>query len=141
MPAQVFYELLRFNAADPDAMVRERARRRIGAGASDVRVSLRRTRRIQCRRGCLPPFAPTSMLSRPVSSVHLGESPEKSSSSDGHGAWRTARGARRVDGRVGSARHVAGRYLDRLGFLDRRVLRVMACSSTATTLDASRRAT
>src|SRR5262245_7198304 len=43
MPASVFYELLRFNAADPESMVREARARADALGSDadgDVRVSL-----------------------------------------------------------------------------------------------------
>src|SRR4029450_996937 len=92
LPAQIFYELLRFNAADAESMTRE-ARAKADAAADpagDVRVSL-------------APHAPYSVSpalfaairtdldahAGQVTSVHLGESPEETEFiRRGSGPWR-----------------------------------------------------
>jgi cytosine/adenosine deaminase-related metal-dependent hydrolase len=129
MPAQVFYELLRFNASDPDSMTRE-ARAKADAAArdaGDVRVSL-------------APHAPYSVSPSlftairadldahqgQVTSVHLGESPEEIEFiKRGTGPWR---GLLEELGVWTDAWEPPGtspvEYLDQLGFLDRRVLAV-----------------
>jgi cytosine/adenosine deaminase-related metal-dependent hydrolase len=129
MPAQVFYELLRFNAADPESLIRE-ARGRADAAANvdgDVRVSL-------------APHAPYSVSpglftairgdldQHPgqVTSVHLGESPEEMEFiKRGTGPWRVLLeelGVWSEEWAPPGTSPVG--YLDHLGFLDRRVLAV-----------------
>jgi cytosine/adenosine deaminase-related metal-dependent hydrolase len=126
VPAQVFFELLRFNAPDPDQIVRN-ARARIAAlpECPLIRVSL-------------APHAPYSVSSglfaairRDLdadagarSSVHLGESPEEVEFiKHGTGGWRILLeefGAWTDDWRAPGCSPV--RYLESLGFLDNRVL-------------------
>jgi cytosine/adenosine deaminase-related metal-dependent hydrolase len=129
MPAQVFYELLRFNASDTESMIREaRAKAEAAANASaDVRVSL-------------APHAPYSVSpalfrairadldAHPghVTSVHLGESPEEVEFiKRGAGPWRVLLeelGVWTDAWQAPGTSPVA--YLEQLGFLDRRVLAV-----------------
>jgi cytosine/adenosine deaminase-related metal-dependent hydrolase len=129
MAAQVFYELLGFNAPDPQRRVAE-ARAQVQAldvEHGDVRVSL-------------APHAPYSVspalfsairedLDRHrggVSSVHLGESPEEVEFlRRGTGPWRAMLqqlGAWTEEWRAPGVSPVA--YLSELGFLDRCVLAV-----------------
>ena len=129
LPAQIFYELLRFNAADAESMVRD-ARAKADAAAApggDVRVSL-------------APHAPYSVSpalfaairadldarSGQVTSVHLGESPEETEFIQrGSGPWRVLLEELGV---WTDAWHPPGTspvaYLEQIGFLDRRVLAV-----------------
>jgi len=129
LPAQIFYELLRFNAADAESMTRE-ARAKADAAVTpggDVRVSL-------------APHAPYSVSpalfaairadldahSGQVTSVHLGESPEETEFiRRGSGPWRVLLEELGV---WTDAWHPPGTspvaYLEQIGFLDRRVLAV-----------------
>jgi len=129
MPAQIFYELLRFNVSDPESMTRE-ARAKADAAASadgDVRVSL-------------APHAPysvspalftairTDLDAHPgqVTSVHLGESAEETEFiRRGVGPWRTLLEELGVwtDAWTPPGTSPVA-YLEQLGFLDRRVLAV-----------------
>jgi len=129
LPAQIFHELLRFNAADAESMTRE-ARATADAAADpdrDVRVSL-------------APHAPYSVSpalftairadldahSGQVTSVHLGESLEETEFiRHGSGPWRVLLGELGVwtdAWRPPGTSSVA--YLEEIGFLDRRVLAV-----------------
>ena len=126
--AHVFHELLGFNAADPVAIVRA-ARARADAATGDARVHV-----------SLAPHAPYSVSPglfdairadldahpRDVSTVHLAESPDEVRFiADGTGPWRELLndlGAWSETWTPAGASPVA--YLDRLGFLDRRVLAV-----------------
>jgi cytosine/adenosine deaminase-related metal-dependent hydrolase len=129
MPARVFYELLRFNAADPESLVREARAKADAAGDADrnLRVSL-------------APHAPYSVSpglfrairldldAHPgqVTSVHLGESPEEIEFiMRGTGPWRVLLEELGVwsDQWEAPGSSPVG-YLDQLGFLDRRVLAV-----------------
>jgi cytosine/adenosine deaminase-related metal-dependent hydrolase len=128
MPAQIFYELLRFNASDPESMTRE-ARAKADAASRDdtVRVSL-------------APHAPYSVSpalfaaihadldAHPgqVTSVHLGESPEEIEFiRRGTGPWRVLLEELGVWSESWQAPGTSPvEYLERLGFLDRRVLAV-----------------
>lgn len=129
MPAHVFYELLRFNAADSESMTRE-ARMKADADAdasANVRISL-------------APHAPYSVSpalfaairadleAHPgqVSSVHLGESPEEIEFiKRGTGPWRVLLEELGVWTDAWQAPGISPvRYLEQLGFLDRRVLAV-----------------
>jgi cytosine/adenosine deaminase-related metal-dependent hydrolase len=129
LPAQIFYELLRFNAADAESMTND-ARAKADAAAEpddNVRVSL-------------APHAPYSVSpalfaairtdldahSGQVTSVHLGESPEETEFiRDGSGPWRVLLEELGV---WTDAWHPPGTspvaYLEQIGFLDRRVLAV-----------------
>jgi cytosine/adenosine deaminase-related metal-dependent hydrolase len=129
MPAQVFYELLRFNASDADVVTRE-ARAKADAAVSsdgDVRISL-------------APHAPysvspalftairTDLDAHPghVTSVHLGESPEETEFiRRGTGPWRALLEELGVwtDAWMPPGTSPVA-YLEQLGFLDRRVLAV-----------------
>jgi len=129
LPAQIFYELLCFNAADAESMTND-ARAKADAAAEpddNVRVSL-------------APHAPYSVSpalfaairtdldahSGQVTSVHLGESPEETEFiRDGSGPWRVLLEELGV---WTDAWHPPGTspvaYLEQIGFLDRRVLAV-----------------
>lgn len=125
MPAHVFYELLRFNAADPEAMVRE-ARAKADA-EPDIRVSL-------------APHAPYSVSpalfaairadldAHPgqVTTVHLGESPEELEFiRRGTGPWRVLLEELGVWTNAWEPPGTSPvEYLEQIGFLDRRVLAV-----------------
>ena len=127
--AQIFYELLRFNASDAESMTRE-ARAKADAAADpdrDVRVSL-------------APHAPYSVSpalfaamradldARPgqVSSVHLSESPEETEFiRRGSGPWRVLLEELGVWTDAWAAPGTSPvAYLEQIGFLDRRVLAV-----------------
>jgi aminodeoxyfutalosine deaminase len=127
--AQVFYELLGFNVADPVARVREaRAMvKEVGADGRGVRVSL----------AAHAPYSVSPALftairsdldnhASPVSSVHLGESPEELEFvRKGTGPWRTMLqqlGVWTDEWRAPGTSPVA--YLSDIGFLDRCVLAV-----------------
>jgi cytosine/adenosine deaminase-related metal-dependent hydrolase len=128
MPAQIFYELLRFNASDPESMTRE-ARSKADAASRDggVRVGL-------------APHAPYSVSpalfaaihadldAHPgqVTSVHLGESPEEIEFiRRGTGPWRVLLEEMGVWSETWQAPGTSPvEYLEQLGFLDRRVLAV-----------------
>ncbi|HEU5256970.1 MAG TPA: amidohydrolase family protein [Vicinamibacterales bacterium] len=129
LPAQMFHELLRFNAADAESMTRD-ARAKADAAADPdghVRVSL-------------APHAPYSVSpalfaairadldahSGQVTSVHLGESLEETEFiRHGSGPWRVLLEELGV---WTDAWHPPGTspvaYLEEIGFLDRRVLAV-----------------
>jgi cytosine/adenosine deaminase-related metal-dependent hydrolase len=127
--AQVFYELLGFNAADPEARVaaaRAHANQMAGVDG-DVRISL-------------APHAPYSVSpamfrairddldghGSPVTSVHLGESAEEIEFlRRGDGGWRTLLeelGVWNIDWRAPGTSPVE--YLSDLGFMDRCVMAV-----------------
>ena len=129
LPAQIFYELLRFNAADAESMTSD-ARAKADAAAkpdNNVRVSL-------------APHAPYSVSpalfaairadldahSGQVTSVHLGESVEETEFiRHGSGPWRVLLeelGVWTDVWRPPGTSPVA--YLEEIGFLDRRVLAV-----------------
>jgi len=129
MPAQIFYELLRFDVSDAESMTRE-ARAKADAAADpggDVRVSL-------------APHAPYSVSpalfaairadldarSGQVTSVHLGESPEETEFiRRGSGPWRVLLEELGVWTDAWAAPGISPvAYLEQIGFLDRRVLAV-----------------
>jgi cytosine/adenosine deaminase-related metal-dependent hydrolase len=129
MPAQIFYELLRFNVSDAESMTSE-ARGKADAVAKaggDVRVSL-------------APHAPYSVSpalfaairadldahSGQVTSVHLGESPEELEFiRRGSGPWRILLEELGVWTDAWEAPGTSPvAYLEQIGFLDRRVLAV-----------------
>ncbi len=92
MTAQVFYELLRFNASDPEAMTLE-ARVRADAGASRdgmVRVSLAPHAPYSVSPGLFAAIrADLDAHPGQVSSIHLAESPEEIEFiRNGTGPWR-----------------------------------------------------
>ena len=129
MPAHVFYELLRFNAADPDVLVRE-ARARADAAAGDdtnVRVGLAPHAPYSVSPGLFAAIrADLDEHSGQVTSVHLGESPEETEFiRRGTGPWRVLLEELGVwnDQWAAPGTSPVG-YLDQLGFLDRRVLAV-----------------
>jgi cytosine/adenosine deaminase-related metal-dependent hydrolase len=129
MLAQLFYELLRFNAADPEAMTRE-ARARADAAAPRnglVRVSLAPHAPYSVSPGLFAAIR-SDLDAHPgeVSSVHLAESPEEMEFiRRGTGPWRDLL---EELGAWTDAWEPSGgspvEYLDRIGFLDRRVLAV-----------------
>jgi len=129
VPAQIFYELLRFNVSDAESMTRE-ARAKADAAADpggDVRVSL-------------APHAPYSVSpalfaairadldarSGQVTSVHLGESAEETEFiRRGSGPWRVLLEELGVWTDAWAAPGISPvAYLEQIGFLDRRVLAV-----------------
>ena len=129
VPAQVFYELLGFRAADPESMTRE-ARAKADAAASRdnlVRVSLAPHAPYSVSPGLFAAIrADLDAHPGQVSSVHLGESPEETEFvADGTGPWR---GLLEELGVWTDAWKPPGvspvEYLETLGFLDRRVLAV-----------------
>ena len=140
MAARVFYELLRFNPTDAQAMARD-ARAKADAATSEdgmVRVSL-------------APHAPYSVApslfaairadldAHPghVSSVHLGESVEEVEFiKRGSGPWRTVLQHLNVWTDAWQAPGTSPvEYLDGLGFLDGRVLAVHGVQFAGTDLD------
>ena len=129
MPAQIFFELLRFNVSDAESMTRE-ARAKANAAATadgDVRISL-------------APHAPysvspalftairTDLDAHPgqVTSVHLGESAEETEFiRRGAGPWRVLLEELGVWSDTWMPPGMSPvAYLEQLGFLDRRVLAV-----------------
>ena len=129
VPAQIFYELLRFDVSDAESMTRE-ARAKADAAADpggDVRVSL-------------APHAPYSVSpalfaairadldarSGQVTSVHLGESPEETEFiRRGSGPWRVLLEELGVWTDAWAAPGISPvAYLEQIGFLDRRVIAV-----------------
>ena len=125
MPAHVFYELLRFNATDPEAMVRE-ARAKADEFA-DIRISLAPHAPYSVSPGLFAAIrADLDAHPGQVTSVHLGESPEEIEFiKKGTGPWRVLLeelGVWSDEWKAPGASPV--RYLDDLGFLDRRVLAV-----------------
>lgn len=128
MPAAVFYELLRFNAADPDSMVRDaRARADALSADGDVRVSLAAHAPYSVSPGLFAAIR-VDLDAHPghVSSVHLGESAEEVEFlKRGTGPWRTMLERLGVWTDAWTPPGISPvEYLDRLGFLDRRVLAV-----------------
>jgi cytosine/adenosine deaminase-related metal-dependent hydrolase len=129
LPAQMFYELLRFNASDPESMTRE-ARAKADAAASGdglLRVSLAPHAPYSVSPGLFAAIrADLDAHPGQVSCVHLGESPEEMEFiRNGTGPWRALLEELQVwtdAWDVPGASPVA--YLDALGFLDRRVLAV-----------------
>ncbi len=127
MPAHVFFELLGFNAPDPDERVSAGRARLEGALAGGLR-------------GSVAPHAPYSVspalfsairadLDRQeetVSTVHLGESPEEVELlRRGSGPWRVLLEELGVwDSQWKAPGTSPVQYLESLGFLDRRVLAV-----------------
>ena len=129
MPAQIFYELLRFNASEAESITSEARAKADAAASSDrnVRVSL-------------APHAPYSVSpalfaairadldAHPgqMTSVHLGESSEEMEFiRRGTGPWRILLEELGVWTDAWEAPGTSPvAYLERLGFLDRRVLAV-----------------
>ena len=129
VPAQIFHELLRFNASDPESMTRE-ARAKADAAASHddmVRVSLAPHAPYSVSPGLFAAIrADLDAHPGDVSSVHLGESPEEMEFiRRGTGPWRALLEELRVWTDAWEPPGTSPvEYLDRLGFLDRRVLAV-----------------
>ena len=129
MAAQVFYELLGFNARRSARRGCAQARAQRSAAARGrrrrARSRWRRTRRIRCRRRCSRRSAPTS-TAHPgdVSTVHLGESPEEVEFlAHGTGPWRDLLDELGAWTDAWNAPGVSPvEYLADLGFLDSRVL-------------------
>jgi len=129
VPAQVFYELLRFDASDPESMTRE-ARAKADAAASEdglVRVSLAPHAPYSVSPGLFATIrADLDAHPGQVSCVHLGESPEEMEFiRNGTGPWRVLLEELQVWTDAWEAPEASPvEYLDALGFLDRRVLAV-----------------
>jgi cytosine/adenosine deaminase-related metal-dependent hydrolase len=128
MPAQIFYELLRFNASDPESMTRE-ARAKADAASPDgsVRVSLAPHAPYSVSPGLFAAIrADLDAHPGQVTSVHLGESPEEIEFiRRGTGAWRVLLEELGVWSESWEAPGTSPvEYLEQLGFLDRRVLAV-----------------
>jgi cytosine/adenosine deaminase-related metal-dependent hydrolase len=129
MPAHVFYELLRFNAADPELLVREARARADAAVDNDrnLRVSLAPHAPYSVSPGLFAAIrADLDAHPGQVTSVHLGESPEEIEFiRRGTGPWRVLLEELGVwnDQWQAPGTSPVG-YLDQLGFLDRRVLAV-----------------
>ncbi|HTM05035.1 MAG TPA: amidohydrolase family protein [Vicinamibacterales bacterium] len=146
MPARVFYELLGFNASDPEARLKA-ARDQIARaglhGSDNAGVDLQTRPRAESAddiRVSLAPHAPYSVSpalfqairadldahAGDISSVHLGESPEEVEfTRRGTGPWRAMLedlGVWSDDWRAPGTSPVT--YLSDLGFLDRCVLAV-----------------
>ena len=128
MPAQVFYELLRFNASDPESMTREaRANADAAAGNGSVRVSLAAHAPYSVSPALFAAIrADLDAHAGEVTSVHLGESPEEIEFiKRGTGPWRALLeelGVWTDQWEPPGTSPVE--YLEQLGFLDRRVLAV-----------------
>jgi cytosine/adenosine deaminase-related metal-dependent hydrolase len=140
MPAHVFYELLRFNAADPESLVRE-ARSRADAAADNdgnLRVSLAPHAPYSVSPGLFAAIrADLDAHPGQVTSVHLGESPEEIEFiRRGTGPWRVLLEELGVwsDQWQAPGTSPVG-YLDQLGFLDRRVLAVHGVQFDGNDLD------
>jgi cytosine/adenosine deaminase-related metal-dependent hydrolase len=128
MPAQVFYELLRFNASEPESITRE-ARAKADAASHDgsVRVSLAPHAPYSVSPGLFAAIrADLDAHPGEVTSVHLGESPEEIEFiRRGTGAWRVLLEELGVWSESWEAPGTSPvEYLEQLGFLDRRVLAV-----------------
>ncbi len=128
MPAQVFYELLRFNASDPESMTREaRANANAAAGNGNVRVSLAAHAPYSVSPALFAAIrADLDAHAGEVTSVHLGESLEEIEFiKRGTGPWRALLeelGVWTDEWEPPGTSPVE--YLEQLGFLDRRVLAV-----------------
>lgn len=126
--SRVFFELLGFNAPDPEGVVRA-ARARVDALSSppSVRVSLAPHAPYSVSPGLFAAIrADLDAREDQVSSVHLGESPDEVEFlAGGTGDWRTLL---EEIGAWSDAWDAPGRspvgYLDDLGFIDSRVLAV-----------------
>ena len=128
MPAQIFYELLRFNASEPESITRE-ARAKADAASHDgsVRVSLAPHAPYSVSPGLFAAIrADLDAHPGQVTSVHLGESPEEIEFiRRGTGAWRVLLEELGVWSESWEAPGTSPvEYLEQLGFLDRRVLAV-----------------
>lgn len=132
MPGQVFYELLKFNASDPEGMVRDaRAKadavlpRNHRADEDDVRISIAAHAPYSVSPRLFAAIrADLDRLDGAVSSVHLGESPEEIEFiKKGSGPWRTLLEELGVwDDQWQAPDTSPVEYLDGLGFLDRRII-------------------
>ena len=137
MPAHIFYELLKFNAPDPDGMVRDarakadaaeswrQQRGPFGSATSDIRISLAAHAPYSVSPGLFAAIrADLDAHHDAVSSVHLGESPEEIEFvRKGTGPWRTLLEQLGVWSDQWQAPGTSPvEYLERVGFLDRRVL-------------------
>lgn len=127
-PARIFYELLRFNASDPASMARDaRAKADAAATDRDVRVSLAAHAPYSVSPALFAAIrADLDTHAGAVTSVHLGESPEEIEFiRRGTGPWRALLEELGVWTDEWEAPGTSPvEYLERLGFLDRRVLAV-----------------
>jgi cytosine/adenosine deaminase-related metal-dependent hydrolase len=140
VPAQVFYELLRFNAPDPEAITREARAKADAEAAHDgmVRVSLAPHAPYSVSPGLFAAIrADLDAHPGQVSSVHLGESPEEIEFiRRGTGPWRALLEDLKVwtdEWKPPGTSPVE--YLEQLGFLDRRVLAVHGVQLAGEDLD------
>ena len=128
MPAQIFYELLRFNASEPESITREARAKADGASHDgSVRVSLAPHAPYSVSPGLFAAIrADLDAHPGQVTSVHLGESPEEIEFiRRGTGAWRVLLEELGVWSESWEAPGTSSvEYLEQLGFLDRRVLAV-----------------
>lgn len=127
MPAHVFYELLRFNAPEPEAMAREARAKADAAQSEEVRISLAPHAPYSVSPGLFAAIR-SDLDAHPgaITSVHLGESPEEIEFvRRGTGPWRTLLEQLGVWTDEWEAPGTSPvEYLDQLGFLDRRVLAI-----------------
>jgi cytosine/adenosine deaminase-related metal-dependent hydrolase len=127
-PAQVFYELLKFNAPEPESMTREaRAQADAAGDGGHVRVSLAPHAPYSVSPGLFGAIrADLDAHPGQVTTVHLAESPEELEFiRRGTGPWRVLLeelGVWTNEWEPPGGSPVE--YLDQLGFLDRRVLAV-----------------
>ena len=127
MPAQVFYELLRFNAPDPEAMTREARAKADAVADADVRVSLAPHAPYSVSPGLFGAIrADLDAHPGQMTTVHLGESAEELEFiRRGTGPWRVLLEELGVWTNAWEPPGTSPvEYLERIGFLDRRVLAV-----------------
>jgi aminodeoxyfutalosine deaminase len=127
MPAQLFYELLRFNAPDPEAMTREARAKADAVADADVRVSLAPHAPYSVSPGLFGAIrADLDAHPGQMTTVHLGESAEELEFiRRGTGPWRVLLEELGVWTNAWEPPGTSPvEYLERIGFLDRRVLAV-----------------
>ena len=139
MPAQMFYELLKFNASDPVSMAREaRAKANAAADGGGVRVSLAPHAPYSVAPGLFAAIrADLDAHPGQVTTVHLAESPEELEFvRRGTGPWRVLLEELGVWSDQWEPPGTSPvEYLERLGFLDRRVLAVHGVQCNGDDLD------
>jgi len=127
MPAQLFYELLRFNAPDPEAMTREARAKADAVADADVRVSLAPHAPYSVSPGLFGAIrADLDAHPGQMTTVHLAESAEELEFiRRGTGPWRVLLEELGVWTNAWEPPGTSPvEYLERIGFLDRRVLAV-----------------
>jgi cytosine/adenosine deaminase-related metal-dependent hydrolase len=125
MPAQVFYELLKFNAPDPEGMVRDARAKSDAASEADIRVSVAPHAPYSVSPGVFAAIrADLDAHEGALSTVHLSESPEEIEFiKKGTGPWRRLLEELGVwNERWEPPGTSPVEYLQTLGFLDRRVI-------------------